>query len=140
MVHDNVAIAVIETLVVARCPRMRRASRREAGGAVVRYVLTCLREAWFCVVTCCDTAVSNAARLARRVITRAGGRRVRLDEGSTQRTESAAVFAPGAIAKPQRDGNHGQRSRNGTAVACASEGRFDGRVSAAARGISSAKS
>jgi hypothetical protein len=39
--------------------------------------------------------VSNAARLARRVIARAGGRWVRLDEGSTQRTESAAVFARG---------------------------------------------
>jgi hypothetical protein len=102
MAHDDVAIAVIATLVVARCPRMRRASRREADGAVVRYVLTCLREAWFCVVTCCDTAVSNAARLARRVIARAGCRWVRLDDGSMKRTESAAVFARGAIAKPRR--------------------------------------
>jgi len=46
--------------------------------------------------------VSNAARLARRVIERGGGRVGRLDEGSMQRMESAAVFVRGAIPKPLR--------------------------------------
>jgi hypothetical protein len=107
-------------------------------GANVRYILTCpCGQSWLCRHVlrhdCVDTWLgSRAASSYGPVGTGRGSMKARRSGRKALRYSRAAPSRT-----REDDGNHGQHSRNETAVACANESRFDGRVSATARGVSS---